>query len=111
MSKEEALDILKLVRNDKDCPGKQSHSKPGASKTLSALDMLRDEQSQQTIITFSEQLDAILGGGVPLTKITEFCGAPGIGKTQMWYVQILAINIYLTETSMFRLASIKDTQH
>ena len=29
------------------------------------------------------QMDDLLGGGVPLGKITEFAGAPGIGKTQM----------------------------
>lgn len=27
--------------------------------------------------------DDMLGGGVPLGKSTEFCGAPGIGKTQL----------------------------
>jgi len=47
------------------------------------LDLLQDERSQQYIVTFSEQLDTILGGGVPLTKITEICGAPGVGKTQL----------------------------
>ena len=34
-------------------------------------------------MTFCEGLDDMLGGGVPVGKITEFCGAPGIGKTQM----------------------------
>ena len=51
---------------------------------VSALDMLQDEESQQRVITFSERLDELLGGGVPVTKVTEFCGAPGVGKTQMW---------------------------
>ncbi len=54
--------------------------------SVTALDLLKDEQSQQCIITFSEQIDSLLGGGVPLCKITELCGAPGIGKTQIWYV-------------------------
>ena len=56
----------------------------GAARTVTALDMLQEEHSLTSIVTFSEALDGILGGGVPLTKITEFCGAPGIGKTQMW---------------------------
>ena len=30
----------------------------------------------------------MLGGGVPVGKITEFCGAPGVGKTQIGYVLI-----------------------
>ncbi|XP_048648226.1 DNA repair protein RAD51 homolog 3 isoform X2 [Marmota marmota marmota] len=29
--------------------------------------------------------DNILGGGVPLMKTTEICGAPGVGKTQLWH--------------------------
>ena len=28
------------------------------------------------------QVDSMLGGGVPVGKITELCGAPGVGKTQ-----------------------------
>ena len=45
--------------------------------------MLREEQNTASIVTFSQRIDELLGGGVPLTKITEFAGAPGIGKTQM----------------------------
>ena len=44
------------------------------------------QEPQQFIVTFSERLDGMLGGGVALTKITEFCGTPGIGKTQIWLV-------------------------
>ena len=78
ITKEDALDILRLVREEtnKVTCGNACHQ--------TALDMLHDEQSQQCIITFSEQLDAMLGGGIPVGKITEFCGAPGVGKTQMW---------------------------
>ena len=46
--------------------------------------MLRHEKSQQPIVTFCQDLDEMLGGGVPLGKITELCGAPGVGKTQIW---------------------------
>nr|8GJ8_A Chain A, RAD51C [Alvinella pompejana] len=53
------------------------------SGPVTILDLLKDERSQLSIVTFSEQLDQILGGGVPLTKITEICGAPGVGKTQL----------------------------
>ena len=34
----------------------------------------------------------MLGGGVPVGKITEFCGAPGIGKTQIGYVLTLGFS-------------------
>ena len=43
------------------------------------------EQLQGYIVTFSAKIDGILGGGVPLGKITELCGAPGVGKTQFRY--------------------------
>ena len=78
VTKEEALDLLRVVKDEtKKATG------PAASQSITALEMLKDEQSQQCIITFSEQLDRLLGGGVPLTKITEFSGAPGVGKTQV----------------------------
>lgn len=35
------------------------------------------------IATFSRELDALLGGGVALGNLSEFCGAPGVGKTQL----------------------------
>lgn len=71
----EAVDLLQLVRS--------TNKEPEADVT--ALDLLHSAQDQQPIVTFSEQLDILLGGGVPLGKMTEFCGAPGVGKTQMWY--------------------------
>ncbi|XP_002732740.1 DNA repair protein RAD51 homolog 3-like [Saccoglossus kowalevskii] len=70
ISKEDALEILQLVK--------------GTNITSStALEKLKEEKELPFIITFCEELDTILGGGVPLAKITEFCGAPGIGKTQI----------------------------
>lgn len=40
-------------------------------------------KSRRSIITFCSKLDKLLGGGVPLGEVTEFCGVPGVGKTQM----------------------------
>ncbi|XP_019620165.1 PREDICTED: DNA repair protein RAD51 homolog 3-like [Branchiostoma belcheri] len=80
ISPEEALEILRVVQgvqNDASSPS----SSDEAVKT--ALDLLQEERHQGCIITFCSALDELLGGGVPLTKITEFCGAPGVGKTQM----------------------------
>lgn len=74
---EESLEIIRLVLGE---DGDQKVIKP----PVSALDILHIENASPYIITFSEQIDCMLGGGVPLRKITEFCGAPGIGKTQMW---------------------------
>ncbi|XP_058104617.1 DNA repair protein RAD51 homolog 3 isoform X2 [Magnolia sinica] len=58
-----------------------------------AWDMLREEQTQTHITTSSEDLDAILGGGINCKEITEVGGVPGIGKTQLG-IQ-LAINVQI----------------
>lgn len=94
ITKEEALSILKVIKGEAiECGDSTSATGTGPitvkpwsvqSKSVSALEILRDELNFQNIITFCEKLDTILGGGVPVNKITEFCGAPGVGKTQMW---------------------------
>lgn len=50
---------------------------------VSAWDLLRKKQSLTPIVTFSHSLDRLLSGGVPRGCITEFCGTPGVGKTQI----------------------------
>ena len=50
---------------------------------LSARELYERERSSRRIITFCPELDGILGGGVAAGQITEFCGPPGIGKTQV----------------------------
>lgn len=73
----QALEILKAVENPL-----HTNLKSSSSDGLSALELLKAEQLQGYIVTFSAQVDGMLGGGVPLGKITELCGAPGVGKTQ-----------------------------
>lgn len=81
ISKEEALEALQIIR--REClTDKPRHAESG--KKCTALDLLEQEHTQNFIITFCSALDNILGGGVPLTKTTEICGAPGVGKTQLW---------------------------
>lgn len=65
--------------------GSALHVEP-LPRPSSFLDRLRKERSQAGIVTFCAALDEMLGCGVPLGKTTEFCGAPGIGKTQLGYV-------------------------
>lgn len=57
----------------------------GVGHPCSALDLLKLERMQGHVVTFCAKIDGMLGGGVPVGKMTEFCGAPGIGKTQIWY--------------------------
>jgi len=91
VDKEEALKIIQTVRSSHDS-SQTSNKKlvehgnafsnfiPGSKN---AYDLLQQEQSSGSIVTFCEKFDDMLGGGVPIGKITEFCGAPGIGKTQI----------------------------
>ncbi|XP_055611013.1 DNA repair protein RAD51 homolog 3-like [Uranotaenia lowii] len=50
----------------------------------SCLDLWKEETKQtNNIITFCRDLDQAMGNGVSVGLITEFCGPPGSGKTQM----------------------------
>ena len=49
----------------------------------SASELLNEESAKLPIYTFCQELDDLLGGGVAVGEITELCGCPGIGKTQM----------------------------
>jgi len=84
VDREESLKIIQTVRRSNESPKSNGETAanyiPGSKN---AYDLLQQEQSSGSIVTFCEQLDDMLGGGVPVGKITEFCGAPGIGKTQI----------------------------
>ncbi|KAF3696312.1 DNA repair protein RAD51 -like protein 3 [Channa argus] len=73
LSQQEALEVLQAARTDGD--------RAGAG--LTALELLQQEDDIRSIVTFCSQLDTVLGGGLPVGKITEVCGAPGVGKTQL----------------------------
>ncbi|XP_054857473.1 DNA repair protein RAD51 homolog 3 isoform X1 [Eublepharis macularius] len=92
ISKQEALEILQVIKGD-------SHgNERGSGNTVrkyTALELLEEEQVQGFIVTFCSALDDILGGGVPLMKVTEICGAPGVGKTQL--CMQLAVDVQFPE--------------
>ncbi|XP_026288152.1 DNA repair protein RAD51 homolog 3 [Frankliniella occidentalis] len=52
-------------------------------QTLNSLDLWQEECTSRSIVTWSKDVDSILDGGIPFQVITELCGAPGSGKTQM----------------------------
>ncbi|XP_036251112.1 DNA repair protein RAD51 homolog 3 isoform X1 [Molothrus ater] len=95
ISREEALEALQVVRQE--CHGDPARTAggSGATRKCTALELLEEEQTQGFIITFCSALDNILGGGVQLTKITEICGAPGVGKTQL--CMQLAVDVQIPE--------------
>ncbi|XP_021104371.1 DNA repair protein RAD51 homolog 3 isoform X8 [Heterocephalus glaber] len=96
ISKEEALETLQIVRRKclTNKPRNDSTSDTSCRK-CTALDLLEQEHTQGFIVTFCSALDNILGGGVPLMKTTEICGAPGVGKTQL--CMQLAVDVQIPE--------------
>lgn len=79
ISQEEADEVLRTLRDDSS-PLQQR----AAVQSLTALDLLHQEETWGSIVTFCSELDTVLGGGVLVGKTTEICGVPGIGKTQLW---------------------------
>lgn len=79
ISQEEADEVLRTL-GDESSPLQQR----AAAQSLTALDLLHQEEMRGSVVTFCSELDAVLGGGVPLGKTMEICGVPGIGKTQLW---------------------------
>ncbi|XP_035391204.1 DNA repair protein RAD51 homolog 3 isoform X2 [Electrophorus electricus] len=78
ISQEEANEVLQALRHDSRLCQERA-----AEGCITALELLHCEQSQGSLVTFSSELDAVLGGGVSVGKTTEICGTPGIGKTQL----------------------------
>uniref|UniRef100_A0A8D1MQN9 DNA repair protein RAD51 homolog 3 n=1 Tax=Sus scrofa TaxID=9823 RepID=A0A8D1MQN9_PIG len=95
ISKEEALETLQIVRRECITNKTRYSGTAESGKKYTALELLEQEHTQSFIITFCSALDNILGGGVPLTKITEICGAPGVGKTQL--CMQLAVDVQIPE--------------
>lgn len=50
----------------------------------SAYEVWKDERDAGFIITLCKNFDDAIGGGIPVGKITELVGGPGVGKTQFW---------------------------
>ncbi|XP_030648090.1 DNA repair protein RAD51 homolog 3 [Chanos chanos] len=75
---EEAVEVLQTLRCDS-----QTAQERASGGSFTALQLLQQEQTLGTIVTFCSELDSVLGGGLPVGKTTEICGAPGIGKTQL----------------------------
>ncbi|XP_063809971.1 DNA repair protein RAD51 homolog 3 isoform X4 [Pseudophryne corroboree] len=88
ISEEASVEALQILRREG-----QSGISPILKHT--ALELLEQEQAQGSLITFCSALDEILGEGVQLSKITEICGPPGVGKTQL--CMQLAVDVQIPE--------------
>jgi RAD51-like protein 2 len=76
-----ALSVLQCVA--KSYTQESTEESKNESSVLTAKDFVLKAQTEKPIITFCESLDSMLGGGVFIGQITEFCGVPGVGKTQL----------------------------
>uniref|UniRef100_A0A3Q3WTY8 DNA repair protein RAD51 homolog 3 n=1 Tax=Mola mola TaxID=94237 RepID=A0A3Q3WTY8_MOLML len=82
LTQQEALEVLQAVTREGGSD--KAAGAGGSSASMTALELLQKEEEElRSIVTFSSRLDAALGGGVPIGKTTEVCGAPGVGKTQL----------------------------
>nr|CAD7403696.1 unnamed protein product [Timema cristinae] len=52
-----------------------------------------EENGVDRIVTFCQSIDDMLDGGFPLQSLTELCGAPGSGKTQLCLQLCAAVQI------------------
>uniref|UniRef100_A0A2R9BCJ1 DNA repair protein RAD51 homolog 3 n=1 Tax=Pan paniscus TaxID=9597 RepID=A0A2R9BCJ1_PANPA len=95
ISKAEALETLQIIRRECLTNKPRYAGTSESRKKCTALELLEQEHTQGFIITFCSALDDILGGGVPLMKTTEICGAPGVGKTQL--CMQLAVDVQIPE--------------
>jgi len=84
ISVEEANAVLEtLGQGFSSAAGGSRGPDAAAQQVQTAKDLSMKTQGLKPIITFCRNIDTMLGGGIPLGQITEICGLPGIGKTQM----------------------------
>eukprot|EP00798_Chlamydomonas_sp_ICE-L_P027140 gene27140-2371_t len=62
----------------------------------SASELYSIQKNAKKVVSFCADLDRILGGGVQPGHVTEFCGVPGVGKTQLC-IQ-LAVDVQIPPT-------------
>lgn len=68
----------------------------------SAYEVWRDEKEAGFIITLCQGLDDAIGGGIRVGSITELVGGPGVGKTQIWWVNCELINVFFSIQNLIK---------
>ena len=66
---------------------------PALAGAKSASELLQEEAVKLPIYTFCQELDDLLGGGIAVGEMTELCGCPGIGKTQLGIQMCTSVQI------------------
>jgi hypothetical protein len=64
---------------------------------MSAKDLISKSNKSKPIITFCKEIDKMLGGGVALGQITEFCGVPGVSfmTSFVFFISVFLYNFFL----------------
>ncbi|KEG14121.1 putative meiotic recombination protein DMC1 [Trypanosoma grayi] len=85
LTQEEAVEVLRAVAplyRGRD-PAASDYCVPPAIYTLQDMLELEEDEGSERVTTFCKSIDVLLGGGVPVGAVTEVCGPPGVGKTQL----------------------------
>lgn len=56
---------------------------------IQKYDFRPQDVESDCIATFCKAIDELLNGGVQLGRLTELTGAPGSGKSQLWYLTFI----------------------
>jgi RAD51-like protein 2 len=86
LSLQEVASLVRNIEATSILPFKLSVEGDKESKSpiiLSAAELFEREHQAPRLSTSSLAIDELLGNGIPFNKITEFCGLPGTGKTQL----------------------------
>jgi RAD51-like protein 2 len=68
-------------------------SRPDEGKSAYELWKSLEETPFVALPTFSQELDDLLGGGIPIGELTEVAGPPGAGKTQLCHQLSVAVQL------------------
>ncbi|GAB9468216.1 hypothetical protein Gpo141_00005537 [Globisporangium polare] len=106
-----ALESAKLAPANGTASSRQSSSRGQSSGVgVTALDVLQQGGMKRPIPTRIQGLDDMLGGGIPCSELTEICGGPGTGKTQLGIHLCLAAQYALDAGSNRSTAIYIDTE-
>ncbi|KAF8284050.1 DNA recombination and repair protein RAD51 [Trypanosoma cruzi cruzi] len=83
--------VLSLYRGND--PADSDYHIPPETRTLEEMLKLEADKESERVTTFCRGIDTLLGGGLPVGTVSEVCGPPGVGKTQM--LMQLAVNCLL----------------
>lgn len=88
-----------------------SRKQLGMSKPQTADELFDDHINRPRLTTSSQNLDAILGGGIPTGSITEFSGAFSTGKTQLGFQLCINVQLDVDEGGLEGKALFVDTEN